>query len=120
MQPDRLFVVPGNHDMNRSWVDKMLPTALQKPFAEDAPVQAWLTDDRMLARALEPFEYYSTFIANYTGQAQPAYASMRLLEVGCIQVGLLGLNSAWMCARNKDADGNVNDRGFLVIGEPDP
>ncbi len=34
------------------------------------------------------------------------------------RIALLGLNSAWMCGRNKDEHGKGNDYGQLILGEP--
>ncbi len=116
LTPDRLFFVPGNHDLDRNTIVEMLPPALQRPLMNETEVQRWLTDERRRRRVLEPFEAYEAFISTYTGQQQPAYASLRSLGLEK-SVALLGLNSAWMCARN-EAAGKINDYGFLAIGEP--
>src|ERR1700761_4276455 len=113
----RLFIVPGNHDLDRDSVYEMLPPELQKPLASDVLVQKWLDPSRR-ARTLEPFEEFRKFVAEYTGQATPDYASIVRFELGSRRIALLGLNSAWMNARNKDAQGEVNDYGFTLIGEP--
>lgn len=102
LEPKCLFIVPGNHDLNRETVYDMLPTELQKPLDSDVLVQKWL-DAQRRARTLEPFEAYREFVSKYTGQPTPDYASIVRLNVGGMQVALLGLNSAWMSARNKDA-----------------
>lgn len=117
LKPDKIFIVPGNHDLSRETVYEMLPPALQKPLDNDADVQTWLADKRR-AHTLEPFEAYSAFVTAYTGQPTPDYASTCVFTCDGKRVALLGLNSAWMSARNKDAQGEVNDYGFLVMGEP--
>lgn len=111
-----LFFVPGNHDLSRDTVDEMLPPDLQKPMDSDALVQTWLTDDKKRARTLEPFEAYRAFVTRFTGQSSPDYASVFHLRDK--HVALLGLNSAWMCARHKNGDDVVNDYGFALVGEP--
>jgi len=117
---DRLFIVPGNHDLSRNHIYDMLPAELQKPFDTAALVEKWLTDDERRARTLEPFKAYRDFVAGYTGQGSPDYASVIPLSAGGKQIALLGLNSAWMCARYKEKDGKdeVNDYGRLVLGDP--
>jgi len=115
---DRLFIVPGNHDLSRECIYEMLPPQLQKTLVSDELVQKWLTDDRKRARVLEPFEAYRKFVSGYTGQDSPNYASILRLKAGNRQIALLGLNSAWMCARNKNEQGEVNDYGFTLVGEP--
>jgi hypothetical protein len=67
---------------------------------------------------LEIFKDYSRFVTGFTGQSPPAYANTWSGFIGMKTVGILCLNSAWMCGRNKDAKGVVNDYGFLVVGEP--
>ncbi len=119
--PNRLFIVPGNHDLNREHIYDMLPSELQKPLTTSALVEKWLTHDERRARTLEPFAAYRAFVAGYTRQDSPDYASVVRFSVGDKEVALLGLNSAWMCARHKEQKGGkeeVNDYGHLVLGDP--
>ena len=118
LPPDQLFIVPGNHDLSREVVEEMLPEALQKPLETDEQVQKWLTDEKKRNRALEPFEAFAGFVAGFTGQKAAAYANTRSQFVGSKTVGILCLNSAWMCGRNRDPKGEVNDYGYLTLGEP--
>src|SRR5688572_24040813 len=73
---DRLFMVPGNHDLKRETITEMLPKDLLVPLNNDEIVSKWLTDDKKRQRALEPFEAYTNFVTAYTGQPEPAYASV--------------------------------------------
>ena len=118
LSPDKLFLVPGNHDLSRDYIADMLPPGLQKPLENDEQVQKWLTDSDKRERALEPFKHYTAFVTGFTGQKTPAYANTWSGFIGNKTVGILCLNSAWMCGRNKDAKGEVNDYGQLVVGEP--
>jgi formylglycine-generating enzyme required for sulfatase activity/predicted phosphodiesterase len=118
LPPNQLFIVPGNHDLSREVVEEMLPEVLKKPLETDDQVQKWLTDEKRRNRALEPFDAFTTFVAGFTGQKPAAYANTRLQFVGSKTVGILCLNSAWMCGRNRDAKGEVNDYGYLTLGEP--
>ena len=116
--PKELFLVPGNHDLDRKWVENMLPAPLQKPLQSDQEVQTWLLDERTRQRALEPFEEYARFVKRFTGQDPADYGNTRVWFVGAKTVGILGLNSAWMCGRNKNRQGEVDDKGHLTLGEP--
>ncbi|MCP5517114.1 MAG: SUMF1/EgtB/PvdO family nonheme iron enzyme [Verrucomicrobiales bacterium] len=116
--PEKFFFVPGNHDLNRDHIAEMLPPGLQKPLATDAEVQKWLTDDARRARALEPFKDYTDFVTGFTGQENPAYANTWNGFIGQKTVGILCLNSAWMCGRHQTVEGEIDDRGFLTVGEP--
>ncbi|MBN1323814.1 MAG: TIR domain-containing protein [Methanotrichaceae archaeon] len=110
--PQRLFIVPGNHDLDRTTFE-LLPAALLKPLGSDSEVQRWLINDEERSLLLRPFKAFASFVSNYTGQEQPHYASIRKWQIGGKNIALLGLNSAWMCGRNSAN----NDRGVVLLGE---
>jgi len=110
----QLFIVPGNHDLDRDEFE-FLPHELTEPLASDAKVQHWLTDDRRRSYLLGPFRSFSSFVKSYTCQEQADYVNVRRMPIGEKQVALLGLNSAWMCGRNK---AQIGDKGFVILGEP--
>ena len=56
-------------------------------------------------------------LVGFTHQPSLAYASVKAFPVAGRTVALLGLNSAWMCARY-EVGGGFDDRSRLVIGEP--
>ena len=114
LSPNQLFIVPGNHDLDRDEFE-LLPRDLRKPLASEAEVQSWLTDDRRRSRLLEPFQAFTAFVREYTGQEQSDYANVRRMQIGDKEIALLGLNSAWMCGRNK---AKIGDKGFVIVGEP--
>lgn len=118
LKSDQLFIVPGNHDLSRNHIYKMLPPELQQPLDTHDKVKEWLTDDDLRKRLLEPFKSYNSFVAGYTSQSSPDYASILRFDAGGKHIALLGLNSAWMCARNKNENGEVNDARYLLVGEP--
>jgi predicted MPP superfamily phosphohydrolase len=117
LSPDRMFIVPGNHDLNRYAVDRYLPALLQSPFASGDKVVEWLVNARDRSIAMSPFDEYRNFVAGYTGQSTPEYASILRFK-GDVEVALLGLNSAWMCGRHKNDGGEIDDARYLVVGEP--
>jgi len=112
--PEQLFIVPGNHDLDRDKFE-LLPRALTEPLSKEKDVQDWLTDDRKRSRLLEPFGEFASFVREYTKQDQPDYANIRRIRVNNKEIALLGLNSAWMCGRNK---GKTGDYGLVIVGEP--
>jgi len=119
VDPKRLFIVPGNHDLDRSRFD-LLPGDLTSPI-DEAKTQKWLGDDEKLDSALKPFKDYRAFAAAYMDQERPDHAAIARFDVEGVTVGLLGLNSAWMSARNvvvKDGKEEIVDYGHLVVGEP--
>jgi hypothetical protein len=110
----RLFLVPGNHDVNRAQVSPGAQT-LGASFADRADVDAVLASsgDRQLMFAR--FAGYADFVNSYLGKHLPFdqehYFYTRRLEWAGKQIALLGLNSAWLSASDHD------EKEGLVIGE---
>jgi predicted phosphodiesterase len=117
LNPDKLFFVPGNHDFDRNKIE-LLPSKILDPFQSENDVNEWLTNEDKRNELLKPFKAYKEFVSQYNNQNQPEYASVQVLEINNEKVGLLGINSALMTARNKDCNGRIADQGFLVVGEP--
>ena len=116
LNPDRLFFVPGNHDFDRNKIE-LLPSRILNPFQNEDDVNEWLTVQDKRNEILKPFRAYKEFITQYNHQNQSDYASVKILKINDEKVGLLGVNSALMTARNKDGNGKIADQGFLVVGE---
>jgi predicted phosphodiesterase len=149
LRPERLFIIPGNHDLDRTALE-LLPDEILHPFnfdrstpeeesgkveksrgislrtsfrpstpeEESGKVEKWLRDERRRNRLLEPFAAFKQFVSVYTGQTHSDYGSLRRFKINGKRVALLGINSALMCGRNKNPTGEIDDKGFLTIGEP--
>ncbi len=115
--PDRLFIVPGNHDLERAAFE-LLPASLTKPFTSEEDVQLWLGDEKKRACLLAPFEAYHNFVTTYGGGALSSYASKLQFNIEDKEIALFGFNSALMAARNKDSHDKIDDYGHLIVGEP--
>ena len=117
---DRLFIVPGNHDLDRECFD-ILPSDLLKKLDSPKTVNDWLTTDRRREALLSPFSEYAKFITNYMGSDHdpgfdPAYGFVRSFEAEEKTVSVLGLNSAWLSGR-RIVGAEIDDYGALVLGE---
>ena len=115
--PERLFIVPGNHDLDRGAFE-LLPESLLHPLLREDEIQKWLTDEKKKNRLLEPFEAYCRFAKDYAAGTLTAYASQKHYEIDGKTVALAGFNSALMCGRNKPKGTEVDDYGKIIIGEP--
>ena len=115
--PDKLFIVPGNHDIDRDKFE-LLPEPLTKPLDSDIKAKEWLFDRKKRDLALVLFEAFTSFVSRYTHQKNPNYANICQYEIGGKKIALLGFNSAWMCGRRKDSKGEIDDKGVVVVGEP--
>ena len=74
--PKQLFIVPGNHDLDRDKF-KLLPSGLPKTLSTEKEVQDWLTDDGNRSLVLKPFEEFASFVREYPEQEPPEYANIR-------------------------------------------
>jgi len=120
VEQDRLFIVPGNHDLEWAALE-MLPSDLLQKLNSPHAVNEWLTSERMRRALLEPMTAYCQFVKSYLGEnanPEPAYGYTCCFEAGRKRIAVIGLNSAWLCAHNRNAKGEVNDRGYLILGEP--
>jgi tetratricopeptide (TPR) repeat protein/predicted phosphodiesterase len=111
---DRLFIVPGNHDLDRD----LIPAALDKPLNSNEEVEPWWGEEKKRMQLSQPFQAFNRFLTECTGQKPPDYCSVASFVIDGKKIELLGINSAWMCARHKDEAGEVSDQGYLCIGEP--
>jgi DNA repair exonuclease SbcCD nuclease subunit len=111
LAPERLFMVPGNHDVNR-----------KKYRPRDIPVYDTMSE---LNTELEDEEYRQDLLKGmgaYFDFVEESFPHLQPLEnrlvpfVYCYtaacgrKVGLIGLNSAWMCRRS-------DDKGTIALGE---
>lgn len=120
VRKDRLFIVPGNHDLEMDALE-MQPDNLLQKLSSSEKVNEWLTDKRKRQTLLAPMANYSKFVTEYIGKdagPEPAYGYTCRFETGGKNIAIIGLNSAWLSARNRDAEGKLNDRGYLILGEP--
>ncbi len=113
LKPDQLLIVPGNHDLDR----ELIPAGLLKPLQSNDEVEVWWNDDKKRAQLNQPFQAFYNFLLNYKGSNLPRYADIFVCEVDGKKIAFLLINSAWMCARNKVKAKQINDIGYLCVGE---
>lgn len=75
-------------------------------------------DDQKRTKLLSPFKAFTEFMEGYTNQEHPDYASICNWDINGSKVAILGLNSAWMSGRKKKGKGKIDDKGSLLVGEP--
>ena len=111
---ERLFLVPGNHDVNRSLVSRGAQ-GIGDSLTDRKSANAVLSNPRDRRLMFARFEGYAAFVNDYLGGHSPFddehYFYVRTLDLAGRRIALLGLNSAWLCASDEDkANG-------LLIGE---
>lgn len=112
----KIFLVPGNHDINRGKIEKIseegLKSVLNNPETLDEFIQERIKKDDF--RHLERIEDYKlfekTFYENYPVKCITNFHSSFLCTIGGKSIGISCFNSAWLC--RDDAD-----RGNLLMGK---
>jgi predicted phosphodiesterase len=108
---ERLFVVPGNHDVNRNSFHPDAQETLYRKAADSAKHVAAI-NQRFQSRQLNEFQAdikrlaeYGKFVKAYLPHQHDKEGRMcyaLTVDVGGLQVGIAGLNSAWSCAGEED------------------
>lgn len=110
---ERLFLVPGNHDVDREAITFAAEATGEKLTDRDSVAKV-LTNSQDRRLMFERFRGYAKFIRDYLGEELPFndehYFYVRTLQIGDLFLGLLGLNSAWLSA-------SESDRNRLILGE---
>lgn len=113
---ERIFCVPGNHDVNRD-VRKLCFSGARSELI-NAEMTDWLLsgDNEDLNILCHRLKSYNDFQRNYFGGQSRVFTSDTLayvsrIAVEEINIAIIGLNSAWL------AEGGESDHGKLVLGE---
>jgi len=96
LDKNRLFVVPGNHDIDRNKVSKRSPLILRS--RDD--INGFLSEDGEKEIAFRKFDCYKDFVNRYfNGHLSFDYRSnyfwVRELATAGGKIAIIGLNSAW-------------------------
>jgi len=118
---ERLFIVPGNHDVERDKVDRYVARGMANLLNDRDAINQFLSPEQDRTFLFQKFNSYSNFINNYLGGHlgfdPQRYCYGYTFELNGVLIGVLGLNSAWMSATFRDTSGQITDQGHLLIGE---
>ena len=102
-----VYLVPGNHDVNRSMVDEMQTSWLRDSVRKEEEIttlinKKGITWDRILERLDEyrNFLRVNKFDHLLTDSERLIFADIR--EVDGIRIGIAGFNTAWSCCQNRE------------------
>lgn len=113
-QKENLFIVPGNHDVDRSVINADAQSSLQV-WAKNPHKHTDIINQRFQERgnefkdAIRRLDKYGDFISRYLPhQADPEgrHVFSAIREVNGLKFGISGFNSAWTCAGDED-DRNI-------------
>jgi ADP-ribose pyrophosphatase YjhB (NUDIX family)/calcineurin-like phosphoesterase family protein len=102
---DRVFLVPGNHDVDRQLVDEEVTKRLARIRNPDQ-IYHLLRDGGDPWRAcMKRLDAYREFVAEHYGHllTHPDHLIYgHTVPVRDLRIGVVGLNSAWSCGRKKE------------------
>ena len=114
LQRDQLFIVPGNHDVDRKLITPGA-SAIGKALTDRNSTNAVLAspDDRrlLMARFKGYEEFFNEYFASGLSFDADRYYYVKLLELAGIRLAILGINSSWL------AESDADEARRLVIGE---
>lgn len=108
LSKEQIFIVPGNHDVDR---DEYFPTDnLSYPDMKTLNIE--LESEKFRNRRLLGMNNYFTFINTNYNHLKSIHGN--LIPFVCTytsscgkNIGLIGLNSAWMCRKSNEKPGNI-------------
>jgi tetratricopeptide (TPR) repeat protein/predicted MPP superfamily phosphohydrolase len=112
----RLFVIPGNHDVDRRLIppehEKQLLTIRNDPYDDDP--ERFLESKDLLRPFLKKFRGYQTFSTTYLERRfdEDEYSYADSIDVGDLRIGIACFNSAWLVT--KDEGDKAVKQGQLV------
>jgi predicted MPP superfamily phosphohydrolase len=110
----RIFIVPGNHDIERSKIDKVTEKGLQTLLIDSSELTNFIESNNKnsihLSRLSEYKKWENEFYKKYNSTENSDFENSFIVELNNLKIGISCLNSSWLC---KDD----NDRGNLLIGK---
>lgn len=111
---ERLFMVPGNHDVNRGAITAA-SSAIIAGLRSSDEVNKLLADREGLTILLKKFDNYAAFLEeHFEGHLclnEEEYFFVRAFELAGRQIAIMGLNSAWASVSDED------EKVKLLVGE---
>ena len=112
---ERMFCVPGNHDIDRARQKLCFTgarTALSGPNQVDALLAGGEDLNTILSRQDNFRQFQCSFFAGQNrAQTQDGLGYVSWIAIEEIRVAIIGFDSAWL------AEGGIEDHGKLLIGE---
>lgn len=102
-----LFVVPGNHDVNRNNVNEIFQDGLRGQKIAKV-VDSWAKKDLVFSDAIKRMNEYGAFIKSYLPHQaskvdeKSRHCYCKTLSINGVRIGIAGFNSAWTCFDDKD------------------
>ncbi|MDQ8727384.1 metallophosphoesterase [Bradyrhizobium sp. LHD-71] len=112
---ERIFFIPGNHDVNRDR-QKMCFAGARHVLQNENAIDDFLGSPEEVATLLQRQEHYNKFQETYSAGQERHWTADRLgymspLAVDDLRIAIIGVNTAWL------SEGGITDHGKLLAGE---
>lgn len=111
---NKIFVVPGNHDIFRDKIDPITEYGLKSNLTSTKSVNEFLINNRDNIRHLDRIADYKNwekdFYSQYPNCTLSLFENTFILKIGLLNVGVTCLNSSWLCKDDHDKEN-------LIIGK---
>jgi predicted phosphodiesterase len=103
----RIFFVPGNHDIQRSSLDKYIDYPFKSNLIKSKnEIDGFISEVYDNKRALRGFEKYndfaSIFYSDYDNKQLSNLDNSFIIEIDDLKIGVSCLNSSWLCYDDDD------------------
>ena len=107
---EKLFVVPGNHDVNRNKINQLAQITLQN-YARDSVKYCEKINNYIAEYSFEfknsifRLEDYANFVKDYLPHQNDEDGRLcfgKIIDLDGLSIGIAGFNSAWSCAGPED------------------
>ncbi len=114
--PDRVVLVPGNHDVDKDAIEEIYEDGLRSRLTSHEKLVETLSNDRHVSQALGRMDSWIAFTDAFYGasdrQRFAPGAWTRRLDIRGTTVGIASLNSAW-----RSTGIGEQERGTLLVGD---
>jgi predicted MPP superfamily phosphohydrolase len=104
----KIFMVPGNHDVYRDKIDKYSESGLKSELDNVNSLDAFIQSNRLKSKHLDRLEDYkkweNDFYQKYNSKNSNNFEFTYKLNIGKYKVGIICLNSAWLCKDEFDKE----------------
>lgn len=105
---NRIFVVPGNHDVFRDKIDDISEAGLKKDLNSENQLDNFIKSNRDTKRHLERLVDYKDweklFYAKYPDKILSNFENTFICELKDYKIGVTCLNSSWLCKNDSDKE----------------
>ncbi|MFA5324498.1 MAG: metallophosphoesterase, partial [Smithella sp.] len=115
---NQLFFVPGNHEVARSQISDVIEAGLHGTINSKEGLAKFLENERLspkilpeISKKFEAFTNFKNKVGNNNRLSANVFVDAYKIDFGKFKVGILCLNSAWLCS----AKGTADDKGKLIV-----